>query len=142
MREIKLRAWDIEANDWAYGTLNIKRFRFDIKCDIYGQLVEGYGIDGLIKEETMSEYTNCYDINGKEIYEGDIVESQRGQNIYIGEVVWFDIGWYIHTELTNIKKDGSKYKYPDYIRLKPRYGTCINKVIGNIYENKELLEVE
>ena len=49
MREIKLRAWDIEANDWAYGTLNIKRFRFDIKCDIYGQLVEGYGIDGLIK---------------------------------------------------------------------------------------------
>ena len=37
-----------------------------------------------------------------EIYEGDIVESQRGQNIYIGEVVWFDIGWYIHTKLTNI----------------------------------------
>ena len=30
MREIKLRAWDIEANDWAYGTLNIKRFRFDM----------------------------------------------------------------------------------------------------------------
>ncbi|MFR5544754.1 MAG: YopX family protein [Intestinibacter bartlettii] len=140
MREIKLRAWDIEANDWAYGTLNIKRFRFDIKCDIYGQLVEGYGIDGLIKEETMSEYTNCYDVNGKEIYEGDIVESQRGQNVYIGEVVWFDVGWYIHTELTNIKKDGSKYKYPDYIRLKPRYSTCINKVIGNKFENSELLK--
>lgn len=76
MREIKLRAWDIEANDWAYGTLNIKRFRFDIKCDIYGQLVEGYGIDGLIKEETMSEYTGYKDINDVEIYEGDIVEKE------------------------------------------------------------------
>jgi uncharacterized phage protein (TIGR01671 family) len=130
MREIKLRAWDIEANDWAYGTLNIKRFRFDIKCDIYGQLVEGYGIDGLIKEETMSEYTGYKDINDVEIYEGDIVETTRTLNHIVGVVTMIKSCWYI--------QDGKD----SYYRLIPRFGTAENKIIGNIYENKELLEVE
>jgi uncharacterized phage protein (TIGR01671 family) len=129
MREIKLRAWDIEANDWAYGTLNIKRFRFDIKCDIYGQLVEGYGIDGLIKEETMSEYTGYKDINDVEIYEGDIVETTRALNHVVGVVVMIKGCWYI--------QDGKD----SYYRLIPRFGKAENKVIGNIYENKELLKL-
>lgn len=129
MREIKLRAWDIEANDWAYGTLNIKRFRFDIKCDIYGQLVEGYGIDGLIKEETMSEYTGYKDINDVEIYEGDIVETTRALNHIVGVVTMIKGCWYI--------QDGKD----SYYRLIPRFGTAKNKVIGNIYENKELLKL-
>lgn len=129
MREIKLRAWDIEANDWAYGTLNIKRFRFDIKCDIYGQLVEGYGIDGLIKEETMSEYTGYKDINDVEIYEGDIVETTRALNHIVGVVVMIKGCWYI--------QDGKD----SYYRLIPRFGKAENKVIGNIYENKELLKL-
>ena len=129
-REIKFRAWDIEANDWAYGTLNIKRFRFDIKCDIYGQLVEGYGIDGLIKEETMSEYTGYKDINDIEICEGDIVETTRALNHIIGEVVLYKGCWYI--------KDYNG----GYYRLIPRFGIAENKIIGNIYENKNLLEEE
>lgn len=130
MREIKLRAWDIEANDWAYGTLNIKRFRFDIKCDIYGQLVEGYGIDGLIKEETMSEYTGYKDINDIEICEGDIVETTRGLNHIIGAVIYRKASWYIQS------KEGYN------VRLISIFSTAENKIIGNIYENKELLEVE
>lgn len=129
MREIKLRAWDIEANDWAYGILNIKRFRFDIKCDIYGQLVEGYGIDGLIKEETMSEYTGYKDINDVEIYEGDIVETTRALNHIVGVVTMIKGCWYI--------QDGKD----SYYRLIPRFGTAKNKVIGNIFENKELLKL-
>lgn len=122
-REIKFRVWDKnECKMKVVKEMNLK---------------EANLINDLFP---LMQYTNCCGINGKEIYEGDIVESQRGQNVYIGEVVWFDVGWYIHTELTNIKKDGSKYKYPDYIRLKPRYSTCVNKVIGNKFENSELLE--
>lgn len=133
MREIKLRAWDIEANDWAYGTLNIKRFRFDIKCDIYGQLVEGYGIDGLIKEETMSEYTGYKDINDVEIYEGDIVEKEFMEpwieEKLIGVVEMIEGCWCV----VNDKKKVAKNLWSE---------TDVNRVIGNIYENKELLEVE
>ncbi len=124
MREIKFRIWDKnECKMKVVKEMNLKEV--NLINDLF----------------PLMQYTNCYDINGKEIYEGDIVESQRGQNVYIGEVVWFDVGWYIHTELTNIKKDGSKYKYPDYIRLKPRYSTCVNKVIGNKFKNSELLKL-
>lgn len=140
MREIKFRAWDIEANDWAYGTLNIKRFRFDIKCDIYGQLVEGYGIDGLIKEETMSEYTGCKDVNGVEIYEGDIVkvtdlmpcEKYYGKT-YICKIV-YDKDRFI---IENYLGSGS-----NRIAEKESFNFKSIEVIGNVFENEELLEVK
>lgn len=145
MREIKLRAWDIEANDWAYGTLNIKRFRFDIKCDIYGQLVEGYGIDGLIKEETMSEYTGYKDINDVEIYEGDIVEIVDGptlhpDNCYIGTKfkVFYNQESCSFMMQDIYDEDNTQYFDLDLGGIPPKY----LEVIGNIYENKELLEVE
>lgn len=137
-REIKFRGYDKFDKRWVYGYGLHQSIFIDGSSNAY--VTAGIREVFIVDKESAGQYTGCKDANDKEIYEGDIVESQRGQNVYIGEVVWFDVGWYIHTELTNIKKDGSKYKYPDYIRLKPRYSTCINKVIGNIYENKNLLE--
>ena len=76
----------------------------------------------------VMQYTNCYDINGKEIYEGDIVETTRGLNHIVGKVVMIKGCWYI--------QDGKD----SYYRLIPRFGVVENRVIGNIYENKSLLE--
>lgn len=77
----------------------------------------------------VMQYTNNKDITGKEIYEGDIVETTRALNHIVGVVVMIKGCWYI--------QDGKD----SYYRLIPRFGKAENKVIGNIYENKELLKL-
>lgn len=69
----------------------------------------------------LVEYTGLHDKNGKEIYEGDIVKRTKAW-----EVLWMGYGWW----LRNIK-DGASFPLGRYE---------VYEVIGNIYENPELLE--
>lgn len=65
------------------------------------------------------QYTNLKDKNDKEIYENDVVANEYG---YKFEIVFKDGCWFAgDTEVGFMRKD--KYK-----------------IIGNIYENPELLE--
>ena len=77
-----------------------------------------------------TEFTGCKDINGKKIYKGDIVETTRELNHIIGVVEFdFDKGcWMIKN------KD-------NHCKLTSRFSIEVeNKKLGNIRENKELLE--
>lgn len=123
MREIKLRGLTrgIKNNYvWVYGFLAPFHNILTIK--------EKFGASYAIKRESVGEYTGYKDKTGREIYEGDIVETTRALNHIIGEVVLYKGCWYI--------KDYNG----GYYRLIPRFGIAENKVIGNIYENPELLE--
>ncbi len=89
-------------------------------------------------DDVLMQYTGINDIAGKEIYEGDIVEPQYGGRYIVkfGEFdnhqEWEDNvsgnGWY----LDDLKWNGLSHLYSDKEL----------KVIGNIYENPELLEVK
>lgn len=112
MREIKFRVWDKnECKMKVVKEMNLK---------------EANLINDLFP---LMQYTNCCGINGKEIYEGDIVETTRALNHIVGVVTMIKGCWYI--------QDGKD----SYYRLIPRFGKAENKVIGNIYENKELLKL-
>jgi uncharacterized phage protein (TIGR01671 family) len=80
--------------------------------------------------------TGLKDKNGKLIYEGDIVKFNYDTDEIIAVVSWDDnegqVGYYLNT--TDYFKD--KY-VTDYDFYKNDY-----EVIGNIYENKSLLESE
>ncbi|WP_286310894.1 YopX family protein [Romboutsia ilealis] len=137
MREIKFRAWDKED----------KRMYCDDKVIVTfsGFLEEVYvrrnsTVDELIDYKLM-QYSGIKDIEGKEIYEGDIVEFldeevnyshcgvEYDEFINIGKVIFSHdelMGW----DITNRNMDLEEvWHYREYI-----------KVIGNIYENPELLE--
>lgn len=121
MREIKFRAWDKKRKeivpdlcDWAiYESKEGFELRLGepIKNHI-GGFTEGGGI--------LMQSTGLKDKNGKEIYEGDVI-------LGCSKVVWKE-------ELSGFGISDGKYCLADY-----KYSDNF-KVIGNIYENPNLLE--
>lgn len=120
MREIKFRAWDKKSKQFSHITARGGAF-------LYNNLILG----GDIKEMELMQFTGLKDKNGKEIYEGDVVEwkptvldrKMRGKVIWHEQSgAWFvldDLGVYNHLGLLlNIKTE----------------------IIGNIYENPELIK--
>ena len=112
MREIKFRAWDKNNKQWIY-------------CEVRSGgegYVEFRRVRYLtsIETEEWQQYTGLKDKNGKEIYEGDILGQEGG---WIIEVKYINGGFRLNT---NHISDYSISKW--------------YKVIGNIYENPELLK--
>lgn len=127
MREIKFRAKTATTNRWVYG---------------HYAFIQGYHViyeDGepfVIALNTLGQYTGLKDKNGVEICEGDIVTMIvfEDNDEYLGYVV-FENGCFC----LNISLDGTKYKVP---ASEWKETETIITVIGNIYENPELLERE
>jgi len=72
------------------------------------------------QEYTIMQYTGLKDKNGKEIYEGDILKIPIGEGGYVPVI--FEDGKFI------------AYNQYDFLRIFDQ------EVVGNIYEDKELLK--
>lgn len=116
MREIKFRGKDLRGQ-WQYGDL--------IHNDETDLLIRQGCINSFIENETIGQFTGLKDKNGKEIYEGDIYQSNKGG---INEVCWI-IG------------DGCGFTGFDFAPFYHIEGVISDiEIIGNIHDNPELLE--
>lgn len=131
MREIKFRAWDKETRTMLGLVHQINFLNKQLWAEGNGEHSFCCHLD---KYELM-QYTGLHDKNGKEIYEHDLVRGWRG-TVY--EVVWQE-GRYMFFDF----KAWEHGYYDAYCEV-TEMGQIENtsEVIGNIYENKELLEVK
>ena len=126
MREIKFRAWLKEDKKM----VNVETMDFTDKSIQYlkkSEIINAY----ILRRESfddveLMQYTGVKDKNGKEIYEGDIV---------------------ILNDAEEESRCVVKYKYGSYILVDGDLRENLSnvedrflEVVGNIYENKNLLE--
>lgn len=139
MREIKFRAWDKNQKRMLLRALPT----FNGGIEWVGYLGHGGGYDCTSTEYELMQFTGIKDKNGREIYEGDIIIGtgypyfDDGERNYIAVVEWdeYDSGFVPILRCVNNKKRGISSGCPHDWRDK-------FEVIGNIYENSELMEAK
>ena len=137
MRQIKFRAQEIASNKWLYGDL---RHHKDDVC-----IFEQGGMNGeQVKRDTIGQFTGLTDEFDREVYEGDIIMLDGSPEMSARVVVFYEESFNIATRKEyDCLQQGSHPYLNDYAHM-----DCLNtwsnsglvRVVGNIYDNPELLE--
>ncbi len=126
MRIIKFRGYskDFTENEWFYGNL-IDKGNGSFQILPKDPKIWDLAYDGIIvMPESVGQFTGLEDNNAKEIYEGDILEDSLGRRKV---VEYYQDGFWLNASL-----EGAEWSL--------RHTHRSSKIIGNIYENPELLK--
>lgn len=139
-RKIKFRGKSKKTRKWLYGYLG--ESKFSILDYVYTDKVifdnvlsfntdnSTYVVKDLsVEEDTICQFTGLYDKNGTDIYEGDIVLQQGYHGNKQPMVVKFECGAFI-----------VGYHEGSSTKRRPMLLNSQCEVIGNIFDNPELLE--
>lgn len=135
MRDILFRGKDLETGEWVYGYFTYCCSRYDdpekesvadiIPVDTDRIYTGEYNCHQVheVDINTVGQFTGLVDKNGTKIFEGDVLESDYRPNAQIHT---------IRLLVTDIRNFGKDKPCEMFARL--------YSVIGNIYDNPELLE--
>lgn len=131
MREILFRGKRVDNDEWIEGFFAKSGDKTFILID--SDIAFGYVTMKEVLSETVGQYTGLTDKNGKKIFEGDIVE----------------LTYYTLPEerkvMAEVAYEEESAAFVLYSFGTEKKGICgeicdTNKVIGNIYDNPEMLE--
>lgn len=125
MREILFRGKRVDNGEWVFGSYIEHEHAIVYPTDISPDGATLFCEGAEIIESTVGQYTGLTDKNGKKIFEGDIVVKNGGVPLL---VCFEDFMWqmvYINNEYKHRLENEDNKKW---------------EVIGNIYDNPELLE--
>ena len=131
-RQLKFRAWDKESQK-IYYVVTLDTESVYGKCEVpiirvkTGKMLDEYQPEyKTVYDYTLMQYTGLKDKNGVEIYEGDIVLCEIYSKEYVGLVEYTNTyGFYY---LSGMGRSDTEL-----------WGCNEKKVLGNIYENPELM---
>ena len=128
MRTIKFRIWDKSIKKWMFGYEILGGFSLIGEITLMGELSR-ISLKKLSNDDyAVMQYTGLKDKNGKEIYEGDVLEIDNDSPPLV-------VGW--GNKFASFVLDKYGWASSHYFME-----GCDNKdsqVIGNIHENPELL---
>ena len=129
MREIKFRVWD-ESKKVMLSQVGSWYFNDEYNEIAFHMNDVTFSDHKYLK---LMQYTGLKDRNGKEIYEGDVIE-EYDDGLYHWVVKWDNecACFYLHEQ--NI---GEKFYLDDLVSVVDK-----GKVIGNIHEHPHLLKIE
>lgn len=130
MRYIKFRAWDKQYKK----IVNVTMLNFgsdELDHD------DNFGEPKSIEHFELMQYTGLKDKNGKEIYEGDIAKITWAEGTYRDSAYG---GALNYTELGVMQFENGQFSF--FVKdslLDEEYKNLTVEIVGNIYENPELL---
>jgi len=120
-REIEYRAWDSELE------IFVDPLKYYVSFDGKAYFDNN---DLCMYEQTsklkLTQYTGLTDVNGVKIFEGDILEEEKGH--------YFEVCWNSEWAKFDLQWKTIAYQYPGWNRGKKM------RVVGNVHEDKHLIE--
>ena len=135
---IKFRGQEIDSNKWLYGDLIQRRGYWpSIMFPFWNEKGKTQYAEIAVKEKTVGQFIGFLDTHKKEIYQGDILRSMMSPDIIMVVVRDKNEASFKAKQITEFTDlDMGCHITQEWLNEFPK------EIIGNIYENPELLKTK